>query len=38
MLIVLFKSKMNMIGLSVIDGLMCVVDLVEVGYKGLVVW
>jgi len=37
-LVVSFKSKMNTIGPSVIDGLTRAVDLAEAGYKGLVVW
>ncbi|MFW2765352.1 hypothetical protein ACN6Q9_20240, partial [Acinetobacter baumannii] len=37
-LIISFKSKMNTIGPSVIDGLTRAVDLAEAGYKGLVVW
>nr|WP_218905144.1 3-hydroxyacyl-CoA dehydrogenase/enoyl-CoA hydratase family protein [Paraburkholderia bryophila] len=37
-LIVSFKSKMNTIGPSVIDGLTQAIELAEKDYKGLVVW
>jgi 3-hydroxyacyl-CoA dehydrogenase len=37
-LIVSFKSKMNTIGPSVIDGLTQAIELAEKEYKGLVVW
>ncbi|MGV2291061.1 3-hydroxyacyl-CoA dehydrogenase/enoyl-CoA hydratase family protein [Trinickia sp. YCB016] len=36
--IVSFKSKMNTIGPSVIDGLVQAIDLAEKDYKGVVVW
>jgi 3-hydroxyacyl-CoA dehydrogenase len=36
--IVSFKSKMNTIGPSVIDGLVQGIELAEKGYKGVVIW
>ena len=37
-LVVSFKSKMNTIGPSVIDGIMQAIDIAEKSYKGVVVW